>query len=202
MQEYGVGDGVPEVEIKEIQKYDSDPPLYYVTVGEEVVEVESQDLHEPDRFSLKCLEQINQAMPPIAKLVWRKLINKLLKDTIPIEAPESTKIDVQLKELLGEYINKIPGKDWKDVLRGLSYTEDGVSYFKFKDFWKYVVRTKIWDTKKYQKQKTARMLETLFDAEEITGKIEGKSTRYMSLPTVKLDKPNTRKDKMKEPPFA
>ena len=37
------------------------------------------------------------------KTIWRKLINKLLKDTIPIEAPESTKIDVQLKELLGEY---------------------------------------------------------------------------------------------------
>ena len=202
MQEFGVGDGVPDVEIKEIQKYDSDPPLYYVTVGEEVVEVESQDLHEPDRFSLKCLEQINQAMPPIAKLVWRKLINKLLKDTIPIEAPESTKIDVQLKELVADYINKIPGKDWKDVLRGLSYTEEGISYFKFKDFWKYVIRTKIWDTKKYQKQKTARMLETLFDAEEITGKIDGKSARYMSLPTVKLDKPNTRKDKMKEAPYA
>ena len=202
LQEYGVGDGVPEIEIKEIQKYDSDPPLYYVTVGDEIVEVESQDLHEPDRFSLKCLEQINQAMPPIAKLVWRKLINKLLKDTIPIEAPESTKIDVQLKELVADYVNKIPGKDWKDVLRGLSYTEEGVSYFKFKDFWKYIVRTKIWDTKKYQKQKTARMLETLFDAEEITGKIDGKSARYMSLPTVKLDKPNTRKDKMKDPPYA
>ena len=71
-------------------------------------------------------------MPPIAKLVWRKLINKLLKDTIPIEAPESTKIDVQLKELVADYINKIPGKDWKDVLRGLSYTEEGISYFKFK----------------------------------------------------------------------
>ena len=52
------------------------------------------------------------------------------------------------------------------------HTEDGVSYFKFKDYWKYIVRTKIWDTKKYQKQKTARMLERLFDAEEITGKIE------------------------------
>ena len=100
MQEFGVGDGVPETEIKEIQKYDSDPPLYYVTIGDEQVEVESQDLHEPDRFSLKCLEQINQAMPPVAKLIWRKAINKLLKNTIPIEAPESTKIDVQLKELL------------------------------------------------------------------------------------------------------
>ena len=202
MQEFGVGDGLPETEIKEIQKYDSDPPLYYVTIGDEQVEVESQDLHEPDRFSLKCLEQINQAMPPVGKLIWRKAINKLLKNTIPIEAPESTKIDVQLKELLSDYINKIPGKNWNDVLRGLSYTEDEVSYFKFKDFWKYLVRTKIWDTKKYPKQKTARMLETLFDAEEIPGKINNKSVRYMSLPTLKLDKPNTRKDKMKEAPFA
>ena len=176
--------------------------MYYVTIGDEQVEVESQDLHEPDRFSLKCLEQINQAMPPVGKLIWRKAINKLLKNTIPIEAPESTKIDVQLKELLSDYINKIPGKNWNDVLRGLSYTEDEVSYFKFKDFWKYLVRTKIWDTKKYPKQKTARMLETLFDAEEIPGKINNKSVRYMSLPTLKLDKPNTRKDKMKEAPFA
>ena len=94
------------------------------------------------------------------------------------------------------------GKEWKDILRGLSYTEEGVSYFKFKDFWKYIIRTKIWDTKKYPKQKTARMLETLFDAEEIPGKINNKSVRYMSLPTLKLDKPNTRKDKMKEAPFA
>ena len=202
MQEFGVGDGVPEIEIKEIQKYDSDPPLYYVTVGEEVVEVESQDLHEPDRFSLKCLEQINQAMPPIGKLVWRKLINKLLKDTIPIEAPESTKIDVQLKELLADYINKIPGKDWKDILRGLSYTEEGVSYFKFKDFWKYVVRTKIWPDKQISKQKTARMLETMFDAEEIPGKINNKSVRYISVKTVNLDKPKIRKEKMKGATFC
>ena len=189
LQQFGVGDGGPEIEIKEIQKYDSDPPLYYVTVGEEVVEVESQDLHEPDRFSLKCLEQINQTMPPIGKLVWRKLINKLLKDTIPIEAPESTKIHIQLKELLADYINKIPGKDWKDILRGLSYTEEGVSYFKFKDFWKYLVRTKLWPDKQYSKQKTARMLETMFDAEEIPGKINNKSVRYMSVKTVNLDKP-------------
>jgi len=141
-------------------------------------------------------------MPPVGKLIWRKAINKLLKNTIPITAPESTKIHIQLKELLGDYINKIPGKEWKDILRGLSYTEEGVSYFKFKDFWKYIIRTKIWDTKKYPKQKTARMLETLFDAEEIPGKIANKSVRYMALPTLKLEKPNIRKTKMKEAPFA
>ena len=141
-------------------------------------------------------------MPPVGKLIWRKAINKLLKDTIPIEAPQSTKIDTQLTELLGDYINKIPGKDWKDILRGLSYTEDGVSYFKFKDFWKFIIRSKSWPDKQYPKQKTARLLEVLFEAEEVPGKINNKSVRYMSLKTLKLDKPNTRKDKMKEPPFA
>jgi hypothetical protein len=141
-------------------------------------------------------------MPPIAKLVWRKVINKLLKDTIPLEAPESTKIDVQLKELLADYINKIPGKDWKDILRGLSYTEEGISYFKFKDFWKYLVRTKLWPDKQYSKQKTARMLETLFNAEEIPGKINNKSVRYMALKTINLDRPHVRKERIKEAPFA
>ena len=56
--------------------------------------------------------------------------------------------------------------------------------------------------KKISKTKNSKNVETLFDAEEIPGKINNKSVRYMSLPTLKLDKPNTRKDKMKEAPFA
>ena len=32
--------------------------------------------------------------------------------TLPIEAPESTKIDVQLKEILTDYITRAPGKDF------------------------------------------------------------------------------------------
>ena len=204
LQEFGIGDDeVPGVtEIKEIQKYDSDPPLYYVTIDDEQVEVDSSELHEPDKFSLKCLEQIDQAMPPVGKLIWRKAINKLLKDTIPIEAPQSTKIDTQLKELLGDYINKIPGKEWKDILRGLSYTEEGVSYFKFKDFWKFIIRSKLWPDKQYPKQKTARLLETLFKAEEIPGKINNKSVRYIAVDQQEVNKPIVRKNKMKEPPFA
>ena len=70
-----------------------------------------------------------------------------------------------------------------------------VSYFKFKDFWKYIVRTKLWDTKKYQKLKTARMLETLFGAEEIPGKINNKSVRYIAVKQQEVNKPIVRKDK-------
>jgi len=203
LQEFGVGgDELPGAEIIEIQKYDSDPPLFFVTIEDQQVTVESSELHDPDKFSLKCLEQIGQAMPPIGKHIWRKAINKLLKGTIPIEAPESTKVDVQLKELLTEFTLKIPGKEWKDVFRGLAYTENGMSYFKYKDFWKYLIRTKSWSDKQYTKQKTARMLEHLFKAEEIQGKIDGKSIRYMAVKQQEIQKPIVRKDNMKEPPFA
>ena len=46
------------------------------------------------------------------------------------------------------------------------------------------------------------MMQVMFDAAEVMGKIDNKSVRYFTLPTIKLDKPNTRKDKMKEAPFA
>ena len=202
LQEYGVGDDeVPGVEIKEIQKYDSDPPLFYVTIGDEQVEVDSSELHDADKFSLRCLEQINQAMPPVGKHVWRKAVNKLLKNVIPQDAPESTKIDVQIKELLTDYTSKAPGKDWKDVLRGLSFTEDGMTYFKFKDFWKYILRTKQWPEKQYTKQKTSRMILMQFKGEEILGKINGKTTRYMAVSKQEINKPIVRKEKMKKAPF-
>ena len=195
LQKFGVGDGVPGPEIKEIKKYDSDPPIYYVLV-------DSGTLHEPDKFSIAAMDQIDLPMLPVSKILWRKMLQKLFKHLGEIEAPDSTKKDVQIRELLAEYINKAPGKNMEDVLRGLAYTENGTSYFKFKDFWKYLVRTKTWPDRIYPKQKTARLLTRLFSAKEVSGKIADKSARYIEMQTIKLDKPNTKKEQMKEAPFA
>ena len=63
------------------------------------------ELHDPDKFSLKCVEQINQAMLPVAKLVWRKQINKLLQGVIPIEAPEAIKDRHTIKRITYRFYN-------------------------------------------------------------------------------------------------
>jgi hypothetical protein len=55
--------------------------------------------------------------------------------------------------------------------------------------------------KNYPKQKTLRMLDTLFSAIETNIKIDGTSSRVMKMETVKLEKPNVRITKMKEAPF-
>jgi hypothetical protein len=200
-REFGIGDNTPPPEITEIRKYPSDPPIFFVSLDGDSVEVDSSTLHDPEKFSMACMEQINKPLMPVGKIIWRKMLTKLFASIKEEKAPDSSKIDVQIKELLGDFINKAPGKKIEDIKRGLPFTEDEFTYFKFKDLWKYLQRSKAWPDKNYPKQKTLRMLDTLFSAIETNIKIDGTSSRVMKMETVKLEKPNVRITKMKEAPF-
>ena len=201
-REFGVGDDGPVPEITELRKFDSDPPIYFVSIGGESVEVEDATLHDPEKFSLSCMNQIGKPMMPVPKHSWRKLLIKLFKDLETIPAPSSSKIDVQLTEILADYINKTPGKEMKDVLRGISYTNrEGRTFFKFKNFWRFLLRTKSWPDKTYPKQKTIRLMETLFSVTEETPKIGTKTERLLVMPTIKLTRPNPRVNKKEKDPW-
>jgi phosphoglycolate phosphatase-like HAD superfamily hydrolase len=202
LQEFGVGDGAPSPEITEIRKYDSDPPIYFVTIDGESVEVDDMTLHDSEKFSISSMNQLNRPMLPVGKIIWRKMLVHLFKNLGHVPAPESSKINVQVRELLADFINKAPGKDINDIKRGLPYSDEKDSYFKFKDFWRYLQRTKSWPDKTYPKQKTMRLLEELFSAIELTKSIDGKNTRIIKMDIVKLERPNVRKTKMKDEPFV
>jgi hypothetical protein len=197
-REFGVGDNVPPPEITGISKYPSDPPLYFVNIDGLSVEVDDITLHDPEKFSVACMNQISKPMLPLGKIIWRKQLVKLFEKLQMLDAPDSSKIDVQIKDLLADFINKAPGKKIDDLKRGLPFTEDGITYFKFKDFWKYIQRSKSWTI---QKQRTTKLLDDLFSAKESTIKIDKESVRAMKMETIKLDRPNVREDKMKEPAF-
>ena len=206
MKEFGVGDDGPTPEITQIKKYESDPPIYFVSLDGETVEVDDATLHDPEKFSLACMNQIGMPMMPVPKHAWRKLLIKLFNnggkgvETIP--APESSKLDVQLKEILGDFINKAPGKEMDDVLRGIAYSDrEGSTYFQFKSFWRYLLKTKSWAEKTYPKQKTLRLLETMYEVKERQPKIDGKTYRVLEMQTIKLDKPNPRKLEVEKEPW-
>ena len=148
-QEFGVGDGAPSPTITEIRKYDSDPPIYFVTIDGESVEVDDVTLHDSEKFSVASMNQLGRPMLPVGKIIWRKMLIHLFKNLGEVPAPESSKIDVQVKELLADFINKAPGKEMKDIKRGLPYSDEKESFFKFKDFWRYLQRSKSWPDKTY-----------------------------------------------------
>lgn len=202
-REFGVGDDVPPPEITEIRKYTSDPPIYFVDIDSESVEVDDATIHDAEKFSMACMNQISKPLLPIGKIIWRKQLVKLFANLQEVKAPDSAKIDVQLKDLLTDFINKSSGKEINDVLRGLPFSnkENGKTYFKFKDFWRYLQRTKSWPDKTYPKQKTLRLLDQIFDAKEEVKDIQNTSHRVLKMPTIKLEKPNIRQTKLKKAAF-
>jgi hypothetical protein len=76
-REFGIGDNTPPPEITEIRKYPSDPPIFFVSLDGDSVEVDSSTLHDPEKFSMACMEQINKPLMPVGKIIWRKMLTKL-----------------------------------------------------------------------------------------------------------------------------
>ena len=80
----------------------------------------------------------------------------------------------------------------EDVLKRKPYTQNGVSYFKFKDFWAYVIKQKTWSEKKYPKNKTIRLLEQLFGAKTDVVKVtvgkEEKSVKVWTVEKIEVEK--------------
>ena len=202
LKEFGIGDDGPTPEITEIRKYESEPPIWFVSLDGTTVEVDGATLHDAEKFSVACMEQIGKPLMPIPKHAWRKGLIKLMAVCKTITAPDSSKISVQLTEILADYINRTPGRDKDDILRGVAFTDkSGVTMFKFANFWKYLLRTKSWADKTYPKQKTMRMLQDLFLAKESTPKIDGKTHRVLEMKHLMLDKPSTKKYEMEKEPW-
>jgi len=202
-REFGVGEDAPPPEIADLRIYTSDPPIFFVNVDGESVEVDDVTIHDADKFSIACMNQISKPLLPIGKIIWRKLISKLFANAQEVKAPDSAKIDVQLKDLLTDFINKSSAKEMEDILRGLPFSNKEINktFFKFRDFWQYLKRTKSWPDKHYPRPKTLRLLEQIFEAKEETIKINGTNNRVLGMPTIKLEKPNIRQTKLKKAAF-
>ena len=92
-------------------------------------------------------------------------------------------------------------KDLESVLKSKPYTEGGVSYFKFKDFWRFVIRSKSWADKTYPKNKTIRLLEDLFKARQEVKKITEKSVKVWAVEKISVEKYVPVKKEKEKAPF-
>jgi len=139
---------------------------------------------------------------PTSKLMWRKMLIKLLEniELTDDKAPDDLKTGIQLQEALADFINKTPGKEIKDILRGIAYIEDdtNTAYFKFDNFWKYLVRIK-WSDKNMNKNKVMRLLQTNLEAKIDYPKINTKTVRCLKVPRLNLDRPEPTERKIGKP---
>ena len=200
-KQFGKGDEVRMPNIANIRKYPSDPPIFFVTVDEDTIEVDGPTLHDAEKFSVVCMTELGTPLLPVAKLIWRKMIAKLMKNMDILEAPDDTKITVQLKELVTDFISRDADKI-EDVLTKRPYTDKkGITYFKFKDLWKFLLNSKSWPEKTYPKNKTIRLMEDLFEAKVKVMKISDESHKIWNLKKTKVEKFTPIKREKQPAPF-
>jgi hypothetical protein len=193
--------GAPDVDITGIRMLDSDPPVYFVTADGETIECDPDTLHDPDRFSKLSMVTINKALLSTNKMMWKKRINKLLAEMDqPLKAPDDMRMDVILQNALVDFLSR-NGKAIEDILKRRAYSENGHSWFKFKDFWRYLLGTKLWNEKNYNYQKTIRLMQNLFKAEPVTKKINKKSEKVWQIEGIKLNERIIRKNEKKKAEF-
>ena len=199
-KQYGKGGDVRMPAIESIRKYESDPPIFFVDINGDNIEVDAPTLHDHEKFSIACMTELGTPLIPVAKLVWRKQLASLMKNMTTLQAPDDTKVDVQLKELLTEFVSR-DGKTMEDILKRKPYTENGISYFKFKDFWSFILRGKTWPEKTYNKNKTIRLLENLFKAKSDTVRINEKQHKIWMVEKIEIEKYTPIRTKKEPAPF-
>ena len=193
--------GSPDIDITGIRMLDSDPPVYFVTADGETIECDPDTLHDPERFSKLSMMTINKTLLSTNKMMWKKRLNKLLSEMDePIKAPDDMRMDVVLQTSLVEFLSR-NGKGIEDILKRRAFSENGHSWFKFKDFWRYLIGTKLWPEKTYNYQKTIRLMQSLFQAESVTKKINKKSEKVWQIEGIKLNQPLIRKNEKKKAEF-
>jgi hypothetical protein len=118
----------------------------------------------------------------------------------PLKAPDDMRIDIILQNSLMEFLKR-NGKTIEDVLKRRAFSENGQSWFKFKDFWRYLIGTKLWQDKRYNYQKTLRLIQSLFNAQNVTKKINGESVKVWQIEGLKLEETIIRKNVKKKAEF-
>ena len=200
-RKFGIGNGTLMPDISNLRKFTSDPPRWFVNVGGETVDVKTNELRTFDLFDEACMDQISIKLPNVSKPIWGKVISNLMKAVEEIEAPETLKYKKQLEEHLENFTtDRAAGKQKTDINRGVSWTDEGKTYFKFKDFWKYLQNTRTWDM---ERNKTLTKIGEYFDAnikDQIS--IAGKDVKVVSLKAFSTSREKDEPPKLERPPFV
>lgn len=137
-REFGIGGG-PSVEIKSLSKHLTVPPLWFADVDGVRIELTTDDLMNQERFRKKCVEHLNKL--PVAKkrVEWEKYIGEKIEECEEIEAPEDAGPEGQLWQHLQDFCtNFSQARSRDELLLGRPWTENGMTYFRGKDFMKYL----------------------------------------------------------------
>jgi hypothetical protein len=181
-----------------LTKYDSNPPQYFLDIGEgetqKRIELKAEHLANPALFALAALEKADLVIPRLKEKDWREVFLKPLMDNLQtVEALESLDPKNQLTALLQDWTtNRQNARTMDDVFNKLPYTDEKreFTYFRMDDFYNFCKKNH-WEMDKAKTGNLIKQLDKIF-VSEIRTKVKGQEPRLIKINTMKkLDASNT-----------
>jgi len=186
-RKHGIGAAVAGATIANLRKYNSIPPVWFMDVNGEPLELDTEALMNQSQFQRSCVEQLNHLPRTARKEQWEARINQLLMDMTEtegaiVEVSEDASIDGQFYDYLEEFCTTMQQAEVREeILLRRPFTDDdeGRTYFRLKDFEAHLRKNKFFE---YKSHKIAQRLRDR-NGESTVVKIKGKAVRVWVIPS-------------------
>ena len=181
--EYGIGGNGddPGVQIDGLTKICTNPPVWVVQVAGARLQMDTDEFMTQQKFGKKCIEAINFFPMTLKTEKWKQLINSLLREVREIEAPDDAGVVGQFFYHLEQFCtNRAPANDIDEILLGKPWHEDGRTYFRSADLFKYLDQQRFRDIKGNQ---IYAVLKQDNDVKHHFSNMKGKGVNYWSVPS-------------------
>ena len=191
MRKHGVSDKNAElpVELNNLVKLDTNPPIFYLTVGADGIDTRIRidsirELKSLDLFQDIILARVHKMIPAMPTKKWHAIIQELFDEIQVLEAPEDASDEGQLTDHLREFLTEtLTDQDRDQLLKGNSWKDEhDVIYFRASDFISYLRKRGV--------RPVARLvwsvLKDSVDAKKGRWNVKGVSLQWWSVPEKKV----------------
>ena len=147
-REFGVGGSVddPGVVFGELDKLETDPPIWIWSVNAARLELGTADLMDQRRLHVLVTEKLNIWPNMVKPAIWQALVRECLARVRVVEVPEDATRKGQLWVQLARFCtSKARGKSMDELLLGKPYTDPAEqrTYFAAADFLQYLQQHRV-----------------------------------------------------------
>jgi hypothetical protein len=142
---FGVGDEGNFPIIAGLSVLNTEPPLWFMDVNGQRIEMTTDDLQIYKRFQKLCMERLHIVFPMLKQDTWLAITREAMKNVIVLEAPPEVSVPGMFLELLIDFCrDKSSTTDREGILIGRVFEDEETQrfYFRLRDLQDYLERAK------------------------------------------------------------
>ena len=186
-RKHGVGAAVQGAVIANLRKYNSIPPVWFVDVNGEPLEMDTDALLNQAVFQRSCMEQLNFMPRSVSKIIWENRIGALVQEmkeneSAIIDVAQDASVSGQFYDHLEEFCQHMQqAEDKEEILLKRPWTDEEtkITYFRLKDFEAHLKRNKFFE---YKSHKIAQRLRDIGGTSTLL-RIKGRPVRLWQIPS-------------------